>query len=119
MISSSAFDRFVKHPLASLLLPALVGAIFGYAAATIQQNQDTKARRDALFHMLQDELRSIPNGVPPYNRTLAFYRDPIHLAVLPLLLDGRSLNFPQHEAVLVALLNLNVALSKYNNFISV
>ena len=111
--------RLLTGPLLNLLLPAALGAVFGYGVAVFQQNQAAGAKREVLFHILREELKAIPADVPPYDVKKAIYRDPIRPAVLPLLLDGQSLDYPEHGRLLHALLDLHIAISKYNDFVAV
>ena len=88
MTMIDALNNFVSRPVVGLILSALVGAAFGYGAAVIQSAQEAAAKQDVLIHALVDELKTIPESVPPYQVEKAFYRDPIRLSSPALLLDG-------------------------------
>ena len=97
----------------------LLGALFGYIFALYQRTQEVKARRKVLFKALCDKLAFIGGQVQPYDVDKAFYRDPIRLYVLTQLLDGETLKYKTHAALIQSLLALQVAVAKYNDFVQI
>lgn len=102
---------------AGVLLGAFLGALFGYWFAVHQLDQETQARRDALLKLLQNELSQIGGSMQPYDAAKAFYRDPLRLNAPTRLLDGETLEYRKDARLIELLLNLNVAISRYNDFV--
>ena len=100
-----------------LSVGAFLGALFGYWFSIQQLAQETQARRNALTELLQNELKQITGSLQRYDAAKAFYRDPFRLNALPRLLDGETLGFRRDARLIELLLNLNVAISRYNDFV--
>lgn len=109
----------ILRPAAGLLISAFLGALFGYWFATHQAAQETQARREALIKLLQNELRQISGNLQPYHVAKAFYRDPIRLNAPTKLLDGETLEYRKDARLIELLLNLNVAISRHNDFVQI
>jgi hypothetical protein len=101
----------------SLIVGALLGALFGYWFAIHQQALETLARREVLIKLLQNELRQINGTLQPYDAAKSFYRDPLRLNAPTKLLDGETLEFRKDNRLIELLLNLNVVTSRYNDFV--
>ncbi len=104
--------------LARPLVAVVVGFLLAIAVFVLQDAYDTCTKRKAIAEILAVELTAIPKSIPEYESNRAFYRDPIYIPSAPLLLDGQLLNYSKHKALVTALLHLQVALSKHNEFVS-
>ena len=105
------------HGVRDALIGAVVGAVFAYAAAVYQAERATEARRGVLLKELVQELRSVPQQVPPYDVTQVIYRDPIRLSSIPLVLSGDIFEYPEDAKVVTAVLNLQIAINVYNDLV--
>lgn len=99
------------------VVPALIGAMFGYGFAVYAQKQEAGARREVLLQLLEKELHEIAPTLDPYNVSKAFYRDPIRISSPTRLLDRGTLRFRRDGRLIELLLNLNVAISRHNDFV--
>ena len=111
------FNSFLKNPIVSLFTGAFLGAFFGYLFTFLLQAQEISTKREVLFSLLRDELPKIASTVPPYDPGKAFYRDPIRIQALALLLDGQTLDYSKAPDIARRLLILQVDLTKYNDFV--
>ena len=103
----------------STLLGAFFGALFAYWFALHQRKQESVARRAELLKLLGSELRTIGGQLAPYDVAKAIYRDPIRLSAPSNLLDGNTLTYKANAALIQMLQQLQVAVSKYNDFVHV
>ncbi|MBI1822190.1 MAG: hypothetical protein HY036_09395 [Nitrospirae bacterium] len=107
----------VLGPATGVFFGAFLGALFSYWFAIHQQAQETEARREALLKLLQSEVSQIGGTLEPYNVAKSFYRDPIRLNAPTRLLDGQTLEYRKDAWLIELLLNLNVAISRHNDFV--
>jgi hypothetical protein len=98
---------------------ALFGASCGYGFARYQDALDLRARRRVLATSLAHELTFIDQRPPPYHAVQVFYRDPVRLATLDHLLDGRTLDSRKHADAVRALLVLSAAIARYNDLVKI
>ena len=103
----------------SLLTGAFLGALFGYWFARYQQKQQANAKRHFLRRTLREELGMIGSSVGAYQVEKAFYRDPVHLAALPRLLDSDVLDFRKDAELIGWLLKLQGSVRNYNEFVRI
>lgn len=106
----------ILRPAAGVFLGAFLGALFSYWFAIHQQTIEIEARREALLHLLQNEVSQIGDTLEPYDVVKAFYRDPIRLNAPTRLVDGETLEYRKDARLIELLLNLNVAISRHNDF---
>ncbi len=107
----------VLGPAAGVFLGAFLGALFSYWFAIHQQAKETEARREVLLELLQNEVSQIGGTLEQYDVVKAFYRDPIRLNAPTRLLDGETLEYRKDARLIELLLNLNVAISRHNDFV--
>jgi hypothetical protein len=105
------------NTLVGAVIGSIFGGVVGYSISHYQKTRDTVAKREALSRALQVELSLIGDTMPPYDVTQAFYRDPIRLSALPLLLDGGTLEYRSHDDLIRSLLLLQASVAKYNDFV--
>jgi len=83
-----------------------------------QRSQEAIARKNVILKLLRKELGHIGDIIQPYDVNKGFYRDPIRLSAPTRLLDGDILEFRTNLHLIELLLMLQVAISRYNDFVS-
>lgn len=118
----SSWVTFIRNPgirFGGILLAAFLGAYFGYLFTVYEHAREVQERRHTLINLLNRELAQLPNAVQPYDKTKAFYRDPLRLISPTKLIDGDTLQYQDDARLLETLLNLNVVISRHNDFVQV
>lgn len=113
---------FAKNFLLSFLgifLGAFLGAFFSYQFTICLNMQETKAKREVLFKTLCNELTFIGEKVQPYDVSKVIYRDPIRLSAPAQLLDGKTLEYRAHKALIESLLKFQATVAKYNDLVQI
>jgi hypothetical protein len=105
--------------IVATLVAAFLGALFGYWFTIHEHKQEVLERRHTLIKLLNRELAQLPNTVQPYDKAKAFYRDPLRLIAPTKLIDGDTLQYHDDARLLEMLLNLNVVISRHNDFVQV
>jgi len=118
------FYKFQEHrELIPITIPILALAItISFQLVTNLNKEDKKEvekeqKTHTMISLLQDELGLIQDQFPPYNRKLTIYRDPITMEALSPLIDGDLLEYSKNAQLIRELLQLRLALSKYDDFI--
>ena len=111
-----------NEPKWQRVVDALIGAVFGaafaYAAGVYQVERATEARRDVLLMTLIQELESVPQQVsPPFDANRTFYRDPIRLSSIPVVLGSDIFEYPKDTKVVRGVLNLQITINIYNDMV--
>ena len=107
----------ISISIASMIFGAFFGALFSYWFTIREHTQEMLERRQTLVKLLHQELVQIPSTLQPYEKTKAFYRDPLRLNAPTKLMDGETLQFRNDARLIESLLNLNVAISRHNDFV--
>jgi hypothetical protein len=118
--TDSFYRTYLTNPaiyVSGLVLAAFIGGLASYGFTSYQQAQEVKERRHTLVTLLQQELAQIPKAVPPYDKAKAFYRDPLRLNAPAKLIDAETLQFHKDSRLITLLLNLNVVISRHNDFV--
>ena len=109
----------VVAALSSIVGGSFLGAAFGYGFARYLGAQTTKARRKFLIDLLREELSRIDTELQPYVAARVIYQDPIYLVALDQLLSGNVVDPAREPEVVRRLIDLKVALTRYNDFVNV
>ena len=95
----------------------LFGALLAYGFGLYRRRRVLDAKRKVLFRALHDELGFISTELPPYGVGQILYLDPLRLIVGSMLLDGETLEYRKHSALLTLLVKLQLAVARYNDFV--
>jgi hypothetical protein len=105
--------------MSSVIGGSFLGAAFGYGFARYLGSQNTRARRKFLIDLLREELAHIDTELQPYVAARVIYQDPIYLVALDQLLSGNVVDPAREPDVVRQLIDLKVALTRYNDFVGV
>ena len=105
--------------LSSVVGGSFLGAAFGYGFARYLGAQTTRARRKFLLNLLREELSRIETDLQPYVAARVIYQDPTYLVALDQLLSGNVVDPAREPELVRRLIDLKIALARYNDFISV
>lgn len=111
--------KTVIIPLVSMIAAAFLGGLFSYWFTSYEHKQEVLERRQTLVKLLNRELAEIPNTLQPYDKNKAFYRDPLRLIAPTKLIDGDTLQYHNDARLLEMLLNLNVVITRHNDFVQI
>lgn len=100
-------------------LGVVFGAFLGYLFTQHLQHRQTAARRDLLLRTLRCELEDIArDSIQPFSSEHALIASTLHPSALPQLLEGGTID-PKRQDVVTLLLELQVAITKYNDLVPV
>lgn len=103
---------------ASTLVGAFLGSYLSALYARRQKERETESRRSQLLQLLREQLQSIG---PEQERDpdSLFFGEQIRTGAATALLNGETLSYEHHGALIKALQHFEVACGTYNDFVAV
>lgn len=118
--NSPGFDwwQFLLGGFAGSFIAAVIVLGMQYILNKKVQSRETKSRRLILLQNLKLNLERISNKIVPYNINKVILMDSIPRIIVSPLLSGETITYDKEPILLNKLIDLNVAISKYNDTVS-